>query len=117
MTHWGTGEGAPWQLRRSAAQVVVTLRRGSARGAGVLLRAWLHSGPAGGPPAAAAVVVDWRRGTLEARAPTSGRCNACNAVGGASMLKSCRPRTSFWNKVRARVWQVCARAPVGTLGA
>lgn len=49
------------------AQVALTLRRGSARCAGVLLRAWLHTGPAGGAPAAAAVVVDWQRGTLEVR--------------------------------------------------
>ena len=48
--------------------MALTLRRGSARRAGVLLRAWLHAGPGGGPACAAAVVVDWQRGVLEVRA-------------------------------------------------
>ena len=48
--------------------MAVTLRRGSARRVGVLLRAWLHQGPGGGPACAAAVVVDWQRGVLEVRA-------------------------------------------------
>jgi len=57
----GAGAATPVPgVRGPSLDVEVTLRRGGARRAGVLLRAWLHAGPGGGPPAAAALVVDWQ---------------------------------------------------------
>lgn len=69
--------------------MALALRRGSATRAGVLLRAWLHTGPSGGPACAAALVVDWQRGLLEVRA----RAALFNRVGklglrGAWLLRS-----------------------------
>ncbi|KAK9839842.1 hypothetical protein WJX81_005428 [Elliptochloris bilobata] len=58
------------RVRGPSLEVALTLRRGTARCAGVLLRAWLQQGPSGGAPSAAAVVVDWQRSVLEVVYPT-----------------------------------------------
>lgn len=55
------------QIRGPSVDVSLRLARGSCSAAGILLRAWLHADADSKQPSAAAAIVDWDRGTLEAR--------------------------------------------------
>ena len=54
------------ELTGTSLDLTLTLHRGTARSAGVLLRPWLHQGVPEGAPCAAAILVNWETSRLEA---------------------------------------------------